>query len=75
MWPALTTSGRPRAGRGVSQRALGTIRFGKRLQVTYHGRPLYRYSQRLGRGNTSYVGTSEFGGRWDAITTGGAARG
>jgi predicted lipoprotein with Yx(FWY)xxD motif len=43
-WPALTTSGNPVAGPGVSQRLLGTIeRKGIGDQVTYAGHPLYLF--------------------------------
>ena len=43
IWPPLTTTGAPKAGRGVKASLLGTAktRDGK-TQVTYHGYPLYR---------------------------------
>ena len=43
-WPPVFTKGEPRAGKGVKQSLLGTIkrRDGK-LQVTYAGQPLYFY--------------------------------
>jgi predicted lipoprotein with Yx(FWY)xxD motif len=41
-WPPVLTSGRPEAGAGVDQRALGTMRRPDGTQqVTYKGRPLY----------------------------------
>ncbi len=45
-WPPLLTSGRPVAGPGVDERALGFIFTpdGSR-QVTYHGRPLYLFDK------------------------------
>lgn len=43
-WPPVLTSGRPEAGPGVDQHALGIIvRPDGTYQVTYHGRPLYLY--------------------------------
>jgi predicted lipoprotein with Yx(FWY)xxD motif len=43
-WPPVLTSGRPEAGPGVDQRALGTIvRADGTHQVTYWGRPLYLF--------------------------------
>ncbi len=43
-WPALTTSQTPIAGRGVSQKLLGTVfRRGIGRQVTYAGHPLYLF--------------------------------
>jgi predicted lipoprotein with Yx(FWY)xxD motif len=43
-WPALTTTGRPIAGRGVNPRLLGTIyRPGVGRMVVYAGHPLYLF--------------------------------
>jgi predicted lipoprotein with Yx(FWY)xxD motif len=43
-WPPVFTDGEPKAGKGVRQSLLGTVkrRDGK-LQVTYAGQPLYYY--------------------------------
>ena len=44
-WPPLLTSGRAKAGPGVSQRAIGTLRRPDgTFQVTYHGHPVYMFS-------------------------------
>ena len=43
-WPALTTTGAPRAGTGVKQSLLGvTKRTDGGVQVTYNHHPLYRF--------------------------------
>ena len=70
-WPTITTTSRPVAGSGVRAGLLGTTRVGGRLQVTYAGHPLYTYSASHAVGATGYIGTSEFGGAWDAITVAG----
>ena len=45
LWPPVYTKGRPRAGQGVRESLLGTIkRRDGRRQVTYAGRPLYYYA-------------------------------
>jgi predicted lipoprotein with Yx(FWY)xxD motif len=45
-WPPVLTSGRPQAGPGVDQHALGTIvRCDGTRQVTYNGKPLYLHDQ------------------------------
>jgi predicted lipoprotein with Yx(FWY)xxD motif len=69
LWPMVTAKGKLVAGPGVSRGKLGTIKVGGRTQVTYAGHPLYTYSA-LPKG-TSYVGISQFGARWDAITASG----
>ena len=57
-WPPVLTSGRPEAGPGVDQRAIGVIvtREGTQ-QVTYHGRPLYLFNKDAYFGGASPVGT------------------
>jgi len=48
-WPAITSTGRPVAGPGVSQRLLGRVyRKGVGEQVTYAGHPLYLFDQQAG---------------------------
>lgn len=63
-WPPVVTKGRPRAGKGVKARLLGTTRRGNgKLQVTYAGHPLYYYvSDSPGRILCQNV--DEFGGVW-----------
>ena len=48
-WPAITTSGKPVAGRGVSQALLSRVyRKGVGWQVTYAGHPLYLFDRQAG---------------------------
>lgn len=63
-WPPVLTKGRPRAGRGIKQRLLGTTkrRNGKR-QVTYAGHPLYYYVDDA-PGRILCHDVREFGGLW-----------
>ena len=58
VWPPVLTSGRPEAGPGVDQHAVGVIvRADGTQQVTYHGRPLYLFNQDAYFGGASPVGT------------------
>jgi predicted lipoprotein with Yx(FWY)xxD motif len=73
-WPVLKTKGKPAAGTGVRSSLLGTITLAQGVrQVTYAGHPLYGYAFSAGAGDTSYVGTPEFGGDWDAVSAAGHA--
>jgi predicted lipoprotein with Yx(FWY)xxD motif len=72
VWPPLTTSGRPVAGPGVKSSLLSTIKLSNgRKQVTYAGHPLYLYQPASERGETTYAGTVQFGGSWDAVNAAG----
>jgi predicted lipoprotein with Yx(FWY)xxD motif len=67
-WPVLKTKAKPIAGTGVNSHLLGTITLAHGVkQVTYATHPLYTYKFSGGPGDTSYIGTPEFGGDWDAI--------
>jgi predicted lipoprotein with Yx(FWY)xxD motif len=71
-WPALTTTGKPKAGPGVTASKLSTITLsGGKKQVTYAGHPLYMYMFAMGPADTTYTGTPEFGGTWHAINAAG----
>jgi len=63
-WPPFLTKGKPRAGKGIRARLLGTVkrRNGKR-QVTYRGRPLYYYVDDA-PGRILCQDVREFGGLW-----------
>lgn len=69
LWPMLTAAGKPVAGPGVKRNLLGTIKVGSKTQVTYAGHPLYLFADE--KKGTAYVGVSEFGGKWEAITAAG----
>jgi predicted lipoprotein with Yx(FWY)xxD motif len=57
-WPPVLTSGRPHAGPGVDQDAIGVIvRPDGSQQVTYHERPLYLFNKDAYIGGASPVGT------------------
>ena len=73
-WPPLITRGKPHANSGARSRLVGTTRRkdGK-LQVTYHGHPLYRFSGDTGAGQTTGEGLTDFGGRWYAVSAAGSA--
>lgn len=60
-WPALMVDGPPVAGTGVDEAQLGTNAAG---QVTYGGRPLYRYAQDAEAGDVTGQGV---GGVWFAV--------
>ena len=73
-WPALTTKGKPKAIGGARKALLGTTRRRDgRMQVTYHGHPLYRFSGDTRAGQTSGEGLTDFGGRWDPVSAAGVA--
>lgn len=72
-WPPVLTKGRPRAGKGVKAKLLGTTRRknGKR-QVTYAGHPLYYYVHDS-PGTILCQDVSEFGGLWLVVKPSGRA--
>jgi len=56
-WPTVLTSGRPLAGPGIDQNAVGTmVRPDGSHQVTYNGRPLYLFS------GDAYIAGLPYGG-------------
>jgi predicted lipoprotein with Yx(FWY)xxD motif len=62
-WPPVLTTGRPQAGPGVDQHAIGIIdRRDGTQQVTYHGRPLYLFNKDAYFGGASPVGTQGING-------------
>jgi predicted lipoprotein with Yx(FWY)xxD motif len=71
LWPAVTTNGKPQAGKGVNAHLLGTIKLGRKLQVTYNGHPLYTYVQDTRPGETDNINIDQFGGPWPAVNAAG----
>jgi predicted lipoprotein with Yx(FWY)xxD motif len=73
-WPPLITRGKPRASSGARSELVGTTRRkdGK-LQVSYHGHPLYRFFGDGGAGQITGEGLNDFGGRWYAVSAAGSA--
>jgi predicted lipoprotein with Yx(FWY)xxD motif len=71
-WPALTTKGKPKAINGARKALLGTTRRSDdRMQVTYRGHPLYRFSGDSAAGQTSGEGLTDFGGGWWVVSPAG----
>jgi predicted lipoprotein with Yx(FWY)xxD motif len=72
-WPPYTVTSKPTAGTGVKASLLGTIKLSSgKLQVTYNGHPLYRYTADSSPAATDYFGVTLFGGTWYGLTASGA---
>ncbi len=73
-WPPVLTKGEPRAGEGVRESLLGTVkrRDGK-LQVTYAGKPLYFYDHE-GPGEVRCHNVNLNGGLWWVVGPDGRRR-
>lgn len=72
-WPPYLVERAPRAGRGVTESLLGTIRrAGGKRQVTYAGRPLYYYVGDRRPGQILCQDVFEFGGDWLVVRPSGA---
>lgn len=72
-WPPLITTGKPKAGPGAHASLLGTThRADGKLQVTYHGHPLYFFANDKKAGATSGEGLKAFGGTWFAVSPAGS---
>jgi predicted lipoprotein with Yx(FWY)xxD motif len=64
-WPVYYASKTLRAGPGVMQRLIGTVkRADGRKQVTYNGRPLYYYVGDTRPGQVTCQNVREYGGLW-----------
>ena len=72
-WPVYFGKGTLRAGKGVTQSLIGTVRRRDgRRQITYNGRPLYYYVGERGRpGVILCQNVDEFGGLWLVVRPGG----
>lgn len=71
-WPPLITTGKPKAGPGAHASLLGTTkRAGGKLQVTYHGHPLYLFAGDQQPGQVNGQGSTAFGAPWLALSASG----
>jgi len=74
VWPPLVSSSAAKAGSGLNASQLGTITLSNgKKQVTYFGHPLYLYTGDEHPGDTSYVGATQFGGKWLAVNAKGVS--
>jgi len=72
VWAPVLTKGKPAAGPGVHQSLLATTKLNSgKLQVTYHGHPLYTYIGDSQKHETYYNNFPEFGGKWRVIDAAG----
>jgi predicted lipoprotein with Yx(FWY)xxD motif len=72
VWSPVLTHDKPVAGTGVHQSLLGTTKLNSgKLQVTYHGHPLYTYIGDTGKHQTTYNNFPEFGGKWRVMNAAG----
>jgi predicted lipoprotein with Yx(FWY)xxD motif len=70
-WPPLMTTGKPSAATGVKANLLGTTkRKNGKLQVTYNGHPLYRYTGDSKAGQVSGQGYQSI---WYVVNAAGSA--
>ncbi|MGA8745491.1 MAG: hypothetical protein WB507_06480 [Solirubrobacterales bacterium] len=73
IWIPQEETTKPTGGPGVHATLLSSIPVDGGHQLTYAGHPLYIDSSSTKPGQTSYVGTRQFGGTWDAINAQGHA--
>lgn len=70
-WPPLLTNGKPKAGKGVRSKLLGTTVRKSGTQVTYAGHPLYMYAGDKKAGQTNGEGSKAFGAAWYVLAPNG----
>ncbi|MBS1679161.1 MAG: hypothetical protein JST08_17430 [Actinobacteria bacterium] len=71
LWPPVTTTGKPTAGKGAMSSALGTTeRKDGTMQVTYEGHPLYTYASDHAPGEAN---GNEIEGTWFVLNEKGMA--
>jgi predicted lipoprotein with Yx(FWY)xxD motif len=71
-WPPVTTTGKPKAGSGVTASMLATTkRSDGTTQVVYNGHPLYRYIGDQKAGDTNGQNVNAFGAEWYALSPAG----
>ncbi|WP_433370815.1 COG4315 family predicted lipoprotein [Streptosporangium sp. CA-115845] len=67
-WPPFLTDGKPRAGKGVKEKLLGTTkRDDGTTQVTYNHHPLYYFIKDTTAGETNGQDLNSFGADWYAV--------
>ena len=73
-WPPDIVTGKPRAGSGVSQALLGTVkRSDGKTQVTYNHHPLYYFAGDMSAGTANGQGLTAFGAAWFVVNARGNA--
>ena len=73
-WPVFHARGKPKAGKGIQQKLLGTSkRKDGRSMVTYNGHPLYYYVTDKAPGEVTCQNVDEFGGLWLVVAPSGNA--
>jgi predicted lipoprotein with Yx(FWY)xxD motif len=73
VWPPVITSGAPQASGAATSADLGTTtRSDGKLQVTYHGHPLYYFSRDGDSGDAYGQGIKGFGAEWYVLSPSGA---
>jgi len=71
-WPVFYAKGKPKAGKGVKQKLLGTTKRGDgRSMVTYNGHPLYYYVTDKAPGQVTCQNVDEYGGKWLVVAPSG----
>ena len=71
-WPPVTTTGKPKAGAGVSASKLKTTsRSGGVKQVVYNGHPLYRFVKDTAPRQTKGQDINAFGAGWYVLNAAG----
>ena len=71
-WPAVTTTGKPIAGKGVKKSLLGSIPYkGTLRELTYKGHPLHTYRFDTSKGSVINIGNRQFGGAWYGLNANG----
>jgi predicted lipoprotein with Yx(FWY)xxD motif len=72
VWPPVTTSGKPTAGKGALASLLGTTpRPDGTTQVTYKGHPLYYFAKDKDAGDSYGQGSKSFGAGWYVLAPSG----
>lgn len=72
-WPPVTVSGTPRAGSGISQAQLETVkRPDGTMQLAYHGHPLYYFTADTAAGTAHGQGVKAFGSKWYVVNASGS---